>query len=273
MKKQGFSLVELSIVLVILGLLVGGFLSGQSLIKAATLRAQIAQIDSMRVAVSTFKDKYFAIPGDLSYTVAARLGFYAPTTGAPGALGLGDGNGIINCSYGATDGVFDGEPIMFWRHLTDAKLIEGFYGSGITTGGSIPSDLTTLGQINTYVPPAKIGRSASLSVMGDSGVNYLVVAGVGTISTSPINGAYTNGTNIMSSADAWGIDRKVDDGVSHTGSVTAINAAVSTFNNSCAFSRVCAGSIPNCVVGGFTGNYNLGTTEDAACSLSFRLTP
>jgi prepilin-type N-terminal cleavage/methylation domain-containing protein len=63
--KSAFSLVELSIVLVILGLLVGGVLAGQSLIRAAQLRAVTAQVGQYAAASKTFRDKYFALPGDL----------------------------------------------------------------------------------------------------------------------------------------------------------------------------------------------------------------
>lgn len=59
----GFSLVELSIVLVILGLLTGGILGGQSLIKAAELRAVTTELDAFQTATNTFRQKYFALPG------------------------------------------------------------------------------------------------------------------------------------------------------------------------------------------------------------------
>ena len=65
-QRHAFSLVELSIVLVILGLLVGGVLSGQSLIRAAQLRSVTTQFANYRAAVFTFRDKYFALPGDMA---------------------------------------------------------------------------------------------------------------------------------------------------------------------------------------------------------------
>ncbi|MGB1539971.1 MAG: prepilin-type N-terminal cleavage/methylation domain-containing protein, partial [Rickettsiales bacterium] len=56
--NRGFSLVELSIVLVILGLLTGGILGGQSLIRAAEMRAIATEYDAWKTAVNVFKDKY-----------------------------------------------------------------------------------------------------------------------------------------------------------------------------------------------------------------------
>lgn len=62
--RSGFSLVELSIVLVILGLLVGGVLTGQSLIRASELRKFMNTMERYKAATYTFRDKYFALPGD-----------------------------------------------------------------------------------------------------------------------------------------------------------------------------------------------------------------
>lgn len=66
-----FSLVELSIVLVILGLLVGGVVAGQSLIRAAELRSVSTDYQRFLTATLTFRDKYFALPGD--FTMASRV--------------------------------------------------------------------------------------------------------------------------------------------------------------------------------------------------------
>src|SRR3569833_319215 len=64
--KAAFTLVELSIVLVILGLLDGGVHTGQSLIRAAELRSVTTQYQRFLTAVQTFRDKYFALPGDMT---------------------------------------------------------------------------------------------------------------------------------------------------------------------------------------------------------------
>lgn len=62
-KKNGFTLIELSIVLVIIGLIVGGMLVGQDLINAAKVRAEFSQMEKLDAAVNTFRLKYNALPG------------------------------------------------------------------------------------------------------------------------------------------------------------------------------------------------------------------
>ena len=87
----GFTLVEMAIVLVIIGLLVGGVLVGADLIAVATLRSQISQINRYSAAVATFQLKFGVLPGDMPADMAATNGFVARS----GAQGRGDGNGVI----------------------------------------------------------------------------------------------------------------------------------------------------------------------------------
>ena len=64
--QQGFTLVEMSIVLVIIGLIVGGVLVGQDLVKGAQIRATVAQLQQYDAAINTFRGKYDQFPGDMS---------------------------------------------------------------------------------------------------------------------------------------------------------------------------------------------------------------
>ena len=75
--KVGFTLIELSIVLVIIGLIIGGVLVGRDLISAAGVRAQISQIEKYQSAVNTFRGKYGYLPGDISDPTAQQYGFAA----------------------------------------------------------------------------------------------------------------------------------------------------------------------------------------------------
>jgi len=124
-KHKGFTLIEMSVVLVIIGLIVGGILVGQNLVSAAAVRAQISQIDKYNSAVNTFYSKYQALPGDMPAAVANQFGF-----GARGQYaGEGDGNGAIEglwnnqagANFGGGQGF--GETAMFWVDLSAAGLI------------------------------------------------------------------------------------------------------------------------------------------------------
>ena len=106
-RQSGFTLIEIAIVLVIIGLLLGGILKGQELITSARVRNIIAQIDGTKAAFFGFQDRYRALPGD----------FNAATTQIPGASKDGDGNGIIDAT----------ESIAVWDHLSHAGFINGTY--------------------------------------------------------------------------------------------------------------------------------------------------
>lgn len=72
--QNGFTLIELSIVMVIVALLAGGILVGQDLVYAAKVRAEFSQMERIDTAVNTFKLKYNALPGDMNNAVAFGLG-------------------------------------------------------------------------------------------------------------------------------------------------------------------------------------------------------
>src|SRR3954468_8091893 len=66
--RNGFTLIELSIVLVIIGLVVGGVLVGRDLMRAAELRAVVSDFDRFQTALYTFQSKYNCLAGDCAYT-------------------------------------------------------------------------------------------------------------------------------------------------------------------------------------------------------------
>ena len=113
-KQTGFTLVEIAIVLVIIGLLLGGVLKGQELITSARVRNLISQQDGVKAAYFGFLDRFRSLPGD--YSLA--------TTNIAGAGTNGNGNGQIQdvLSGGTVD-----EHIAVWEHLSRAGFINGTY--------------------------------------------------------------------------------------------------------------------------------------------------
>jgi len=121
-KSRGFTLIEIAIVLVIIGLLLGGVLKGQELITGARVRNLISQQDGIKAAFFGFQDRYRALPGD----------YAAADANINGANGNGNGNGRIESA--AVGGGYVHEEILAWNHLTAAGFMNGSYtaASGVT---------------------------------------------------------------------------------------------------------------------------------------------
>ena len=113
-KQGGFTLVEIAIVLVIIGLILGGVLQGQTMIENARYKNFVREIDSYRAAFHTFRDMQRALPGDMT---AAR----AQATLNPAATG-GNGAGTIG---GGICNANNDESCRVWSHLRYAELIPG----------------------------------------------------------------------------------------------------------------------------------------------------
>jgi prepilin-type N-terminal cleavage/methylation domain-containing protein len=177
--NSGFTLIELSIVLVIIGLIVGGILVGQDLIRAAGERAQISQIEKYNSAVNTFKGKFQAIPGDMAIATANQFGFSVGTN-CIGLQGERDGNGLIDGGNTQPLAQAIGETALFWQDLSSGvagNLIEGqFSNSGAPAiSCNIPPTLSTTPgttYIGDYLPASKIGYGMFVYVYETGGYNW-----------------------------------------------------------------------------------------------------
>jgi prepilin-type N-terminal cleavage/methylation domain-containing protein len=228
--RRGFTLIEMSIVLVIIGLIVGGILVGQSLIAAAAVRAQISQIEKYNTAANTFRGKYGYLPGDIPNPYAGQFGFQTRGT----YPGTGDGNGLLQSDMtigGLQVGAFpfDSEQAMFWVDLSAANLIEGSFSSATPTSNNTLIAATAVGQ---YFPQAKIGnggyvyvwsggwKGSNVNEQGGDGQNYFAV---GIVNGSNVNGASFDAP-LMTPVQAYAIDTKMDDGLPQSGGVLALGS-------------------------------------------------
>jgi len=230
--KNAFSLVELSIVLVILGLLTGGILGGQALIRAAELRSVTTEYQRWVTATQTFRDKYFALPGDM--TNATRFwgaldgnnGIASDCRGESNTLLTcnGDGNGLIQ-GY-VTSASFTHENFLFWQHLANAGLIEGKYSGNF---GQFPGNTICTGTDHVpgcNVPLSKISRGFWFSTYGgtSSGSTDLFDGNYDNLFALSNNITWTGGQfqgNLLRAEEAWNIDTKLDDGKPGLGSMVA----------------------------------------------------
>jgi prepilin-type N-terminal cleavage/methylation domain-containing protein len=153
-KQRGFTLIELSIVLVIIGLVIGGVIVGRDMIKASEMRALLSQKDSFTIALQSFKNKYNFLPGDVTYQTAAKFGLFQY-----GGLGAYANDEMIQ-SLSSIEGGCYYECAIFWRHLADSGFISGTYdngpalaggSSGTPTGENSDTPLTA----SKYMPKTK----------------------------------------------------------------------------------------------------------------------
>lgn len=115
-RQSGFTLVEIAIVLVIIGLLLGGVLKGQEMIENAKIKSIVNDMKAVQAAYNGYIDRYKAIPGDeLGATMLAR--------GWTGTA-VGNGNGVLAVT-GAQTFTNGGESPAFWRALRASGLISG----------------------------------------------------------------------------------------------------------------------------------------------------
>lgn len=220
--QSAFSLIELSIVLVIIGLIVGGILTGRDLMQSAGVRAQISQIEKYHTAVNTFRGKYGYLPGDIPDTIASRFGFQSRGPDA----GEGDGNGILEgpgatstTTYGYIQS--KGENGVFWVDLSVAGLVDGSFN--LAQSGGFPT-VHPVTNIDTFFPRAKLERGNYVYVysggVGTDSLNYFGISAVTKIEDTPCT-ACVNSTPGMSVLEAYNIDKKADDGLPMSGKIRA----------------------------------------------------
>lgn len=230
--RSGFSLVELSIVLVILGLLTGGILAGQSLIRAAEMRSVVSDYQRYIAATQSFRDKYLALPGDMNNATrfwqrqVNDATCVTNSSAAVVATGVCDGNGDGAVWVGTAVSV-SAEAFQFWRQLAAAGLVEGTY-SGLA-GPATPA----AGQDHVFGVNSPVGKMSNsgwgvsgLGVWGGDPVNYGMDYG---------NAIFFGARNVgfmaaygMRAEEVWNIDTKLDDGKPARGKVTTQNWDVCT---------------------------------------------
>lgn len=227
MKKHGFSLVELSIVLVILGLLTGGILAGQSLIRAAELRSVSADMQRYNAAYYSFRDKYLGLPGDLANATAfwtsaggtgANVACVEAQTSSSSATCNGNGDGNITSGI---SGYTYAERFMAWKHLASAGLIEGSY-TGRSNGAATTYDAV----IGTNVPASRLSSGYwDIYYATSSSTNHFI---------GPAANTFRLFDALLKPEEAWNIDTKQDDGSPVYGKVVVYRPSAASFVNTCA---------------------------------------
>ncbi len=208
--QAGFTLVELAIVMIIIGLLIGGILKGQELIANAQVTATSAQIKAIETAMTTFRDSYNAVPGDM----------LAPANRLPNCTGecanAGNGNNRIDANGTAitvVQAAAANESTRFWTHLAAADMIGGVDPSSAVInvwGGQLPEAEIGGGFTVTYAATTP-GDVAGPLVAGHYVTLRLTPAVISANANLP-----------LLPTQAARIDRKLDNGIPTTGGTVAI---------------------------------------------------
>jgi prepilin-type N-terminal cleavage/methylation domain-containing protein len=225
---RGFSLIELSIVLVILGLLTGGILAGKSLIRASELRAVGTELTRFQTVMASFKDKYFYLPGDIPNATSFwgfadggdGLGLDCYETDSTGLQTTCNGNGNGQVLYNST--AYGNESFRFWQHLANAGLIEGNYSGRAAAGEMGLSRVVSL-RVNT--PQSKFGK------IGYMAMYFASQSGAGWAFDGPYGNIFQFGSSesppdiyempVLAPEEMWNIDVKIDDSTPAVGRLRA----------------------------------------------------
>ncbi len=183
-RQKGFTLIEIAIVLVIIGLLLGGVLKGQELINTARVRAMNNTVDGITAAWFSFQDRYRAFPGD--YLSAQS------TVNLPGAPAGGDGNGLVDTIN---------ESGRVWVHLEAAGYLTGGYTNDAATVAANAYDCSP-----TVCPDNGFGSGMNLA--------YGIMVQTGAANAHEL----ISGRGIPVEVIAE-LDRKVDDGSPDSGAM------------------------------------------------------
>lgn len=272
--KSGFTLIELSIVLVIIGLVVGSILFGRDLIRTAELRRDITQIEKINVSVNTFKSKYNCLPGDCPNA----SDFFANQD---------NGNGDGHIRWGDFDASNTGSGYLLGFSTPD-QLETGNFFDQLGLAGMI--DVTPFNYAAMNASPSNTG----LLPLASSPGFYIFVACPYYMTAEGCNVArlgvfpYTDGgsavgernyqtqTNatglpalgVYTPGDAFYIDSKIDDGAPQTGLALAVTNG-RMFDGS-HWDEVTPAAANSCVSNA-AGNPYLMTDRRKLCGLSVQL--
>jgi prepilin-type N-terminal cleavage/methylation domain-containing protein len=249
-RQQGFTLLELSIVLVVIALIAGGIVVGAEMIKQAEVRSLIKQVTQIQAAVHTFEQKYGYLPGD--YPKADQMFPQCPAAGGYTCSGNGD-NKLTWFAGLCEGGVCSYEPTRFWQHLYYADLIQGNFS--YYNGNNSPS------MAQLYPKTIRNGYVIVRENCYDFGYGG-TCAGDWYYDFGPL---LNHGNGFLLPQEHQWIDTKMDDGNPSTGQVTAStstddnNGSADEWNqgmkNGYCYCIYGTGGCPSNGGGGFNGVY------------------
>lgn len=248
--RKGFTLVELSIVLVIIGLLVAGVIVGRDLVRNAQIRSLVSQQEEYVTAIRTYQGKYNALPGDhdkASVYFGALSGNCFNTISTNDTTCSGDGDGFIE--YTASSSV-NREGFRFWEHLALAGLYSGPY-TGVQGVLNTTDHIPGLNAPTTDIEGVSFAiwhlseLATNLSYFPDFANKHVFRVGIAVDLPNPTG-------QFLTVSEMQGLDLKYDDGSPDSGWIQ------STIEADCVDS-----------LGGGRFGYEPDNSDDLACALYF----
>ena len=245
-KKNGFTLIELSIVLIIISLIVAGIVGGKALISSAKLNKVIRDFNAIQTALNSFYLEYDGYPGDLANAYDYFANGDDTICGGNNTSNSGcNGNGDNKIGY---SGVYYTmyESIRAWRHLSLAKLlpVAENYGTNYTClitsyssgcGISSPNVMLSDFRNNTgyiFVHPATYADAAIPNFFGKTTAFIMLsYPDGGNGVTSSVGNMLGTTEGVMTPANAKSIDKKIDDGLPTKGELIGISTRTASSGN------------------------------------------
>lgn len=213
--QRGFTLVEMAISIVIIGLLVGAVVVGRGMIRDSELQGVISHVTQYTEATDQFKTKYGALPGDMPNATD----FW----GTNPNCGMGEaGTDTQTCNGGGDERIDSGqEYYLFWQHLAVAGVIKGTYtgesSQGAIAGLNVPKSPVAAAYYSFPYNPAD--RNPIISQTAFSSLQPWLTVGLDGEDNN--RNLLVGGGGVLHHDEALLIEQKIDDGVADSGRVRA----------------------------------------------------
>lgn len=244
--SYGFTLLELTVVLVIVALAAGGIIMGSTMIRHSQMQEAISEYDRYAKALQQFQDKYNSLPGDMANATGlwgVMAGCPTPAYAAtpPTTPNTCNGNGDGKIGFSASNGnIFAAAPVsgvMYyetrtaWQHLANAGLIDGRYTGRPGNGAQANSAVPGLNAPSSEISPAGWSITEYRNTAGGTDSwpdNYGHILSLGAVKDG-----WLTANPAITPSEAAQIDMKIDDGAAGTGKVRVWRPPA-LGNNNCA---------------------------------------
>jgi prepilin-type N-terminal cleavage/methylation domain-containing protein len=251
-KQSGFTLVELSIVLVIIGFLVAGVTAGTKMIESSKVSKIGSDVGKYAQAVGNFRSTYNALPGDFR-NASSYWSEDACLDGSTMSMFFcgGNGNGIVERDPISRGGrfFFPPESLKTFRHLQLAKFVNESY--------QMKANDAEVATCPTHMPGSPFTGGCYWMTSFDGSEEGIIGLTVGSYNAGASEPDYHDG-GALSASVANAIDKKFDDGNAQTGKVFAQRDQTRAADTTLCFDDT-------------TGDWLFGNTDDKACNVNFYL--